>query len=70
MKLPPLVFKLACVIAIAGTPTLSLAQDGYPIKPIKIVVPFSPGGGGDAVVRSISEKLGQRLGQQIGRAHV
>ena len=65
MKFPPLVFKLACVFAIAGATTLSLAQDGYPIKPIKIVVPFSPGGGGDAVVRSISEKLGQRLGQPI-----
>ena len=65
MKLPTLVSKVACVIAIAGATALALAQDGYPNKPIKIVVPFSPGGGGDAVVRAISEKLSERLGQPV-----
>ena len=65
MKLPTFVSKVACIIAIAGTTTIALAQDGYPNKPIKIVVPFSPGGGGDAVVRAISEKLGERLGQPV-----
>ena len=65
MKFPSLVSKLACGIAFASAATLVLAQDGYPNKPIKIVVPFSPGGGGDAVVRIISEKLGERLGQPV-----
>ena len=65
MKFPSLVSKLACGIAIASAASLVLAQDGYPNKPIKIVVPFSPGGGGDAVVRIISEKLGERLGQPV-----
>ena len=65
MKLLTLISKVACVIAIAGATTITLAQDGYPNKPIKIVVPFSPGGGGDAVVRTISEKLGERLGQPV-----
>jgi len=41
-----------------------LAQD-YPNRPIKIIVPWPPGGGGDAVVRNISEKLSERLGQSI-----
>ena len=65
MKFPSLVSKLACAIAITGAASLALAQDGYPNKPIKIVVPFSPGGGGDAVVRIISEKLGERLGHPV-----
>ena len=65
MKLSPLVFKLACVMAMSGSTPFVLAQDGYPNRPIKIVVPFSPGGGGDSVVRTISEKLGERLGQPV-----
>ena len=65
MKLLPLVSKLTCVIVMSCVVSAALAQDGYPNRPIKIIVPFSPGGGGDAVVRSISEKLGERLGQPI-----
>jgi tripartite-type tricarboxylate transporter receptor subunit TctC len=41
------------------------AQDGWPSRPIRIIVPFAPGGGGDAVVRIISVRLGERLGQSI-----
>ena len=66
----PIIKRLA---ALAYTMTLvaialpSLAQDigDYPNKPIRIIVPFSPGGGGDAVVRNIVDKLGERLGQQV-----
>ena len=65
MKLLPLVSKLTCVMVMSCVVSVALAQDGYPNRPIKIIVPFSPGGGGDAVVRSISEKLGERLGQPI-----
>ena len=65
MKFSSVPFKLACVIVVACSTTIVPAQDGYPNRPIKIVVPFSPGGGGDAVVRSISEKLGARLGQSV-----
>lgn len=65
MKLLPLVSKLTCVIVMSCVVSVAFAQDGYPNRPIKIIVPFSPGGGGDAVVRSISEKLGERLGQPI-----
>ena len=65
MKIPSLLSRLACGMAVFSAGALALAQDGYPNKPVKIVVPFAPGGGGDAVVRSISEKLGERLGQQV-----
>lgn len=65
MKFLTVVSKLACVIAVVGASSLALAQNDYPNKPIKIIVPFSPGGGGDTVIRNISEKLGARLGQPI-----
>ena len=41
------------------------AQEDYPNRAVRIVVPFSPGGGGDAVVRYMSDKLAERLKQQI-----
>lgn len=47
-----------------GTPGLALAE-GYPTKPIQLIVPFPPGGAVDIVGRTISKKLGDRLGQPI-----
>jgi tripartite-type tricarboxylate transporter receptor subunit TctC len=65
VKFPTLLSKLAIGLAVAGTAAFAAAQDNWPTKPVKIIVPFSPGGGGDAVVRTISEKLGERLGQPV-----
>ena len=65
MKYPTLLTKLAIGLAVAGSAALAGAQDNWPTKPVRIIVPFSPGGGGDAVVRTISEKLGERLGQPV-----
>ncbi len=53
---------LACG-ALVSAP-LSLAQ-GYPNKPIKIVVPYPPGGTSDILARSLGQKLGESLGQTI-----
>ncbi|HVE50816.1 MAG TPA: tripartite tricarboxylate transporter substrate binding protein [Casimicrobiaceae bacterium] len=44
--------------------TNSFAQD-YPNRPVKIIVPFSPGGAVDGPTRIVAQKLGERLGQQI-----
>ena len=41
------------------------AQQGYPARPIRFIVPFAPGGGTDFMARLVSQKLGERLGQQI-----
>jgi len=43
---------------------LSFAQE-YPSKPIKIVIPFPPGGGADVLMRPLSKRLSEILGQVI-----
>lgn len=56
------------VVAIAVTGLGGGAKahaDGYPVKPVQLVVPFPPGGAVDIVGRLISKKLGERLGQPI-----
>jgi tripartite-type tricarboxylate transporter receptor subunit TctC len=54
---------LACISFIFSS--WHVCAQEYPNRTIKIVVPWPPGGGGDAVVRNISEKLSERLGQSI-----
>ncbi|MBR1157286.1 MULTISPECIES: tripartite tricarboxylate transporter substrate binding protein [unclassified Bradyrhizobium] len=43
----------------------SLAEPGYPLRPVHVIVPFAPGGGADILARQISWKLSERLGQQF-----
>ena len=51
------VFKLlGCFVAVfCAAP--ALADDAYPSKPIRIIVPFPPGGGTDIVSRTVAAKL-------------
>ena len=37
----------------------------YPVKPIRIVIPYPPGGGTDIVIRAVSGRLSERLGQPV-----
>ena len=41
------------------------AADAYPTRPIRLVVPFAPGGSSDTIVRVIGPKMAEQLGQQI-----
>jgi tripartite-type tricarboxylate transporter receptor subunit TctC len=46
-------------------PAAALAQDAYPARPIRLIVPSSPGGGTDTSARIVSTRLSALLGQQI-----
>jgi tripartite-type tricarboxylate transporter receptor subunit TctC len=52
---------------LSGAPGMAHAQSAgaYPIKPIRMIVSFAPGGPADIVARTISPRLGELLGQQI-----
>jgi tripartite-type tricarboxylate transporter receptor subunit TctC len=55
---------LAAFSLMAFCPTSLHAQD-YPSRPVKVIVPFSPGGAVDGPMRVIALELSKRLGQQI-----
>lgn len=56
-------FVAAVLVASLGGSVL--AQDAYPMKPIRIVVPFSPGGAVDGPTRAIAQQLSKQLKQQV-----
>lgn len=56
--------RLAALAALLLAPAIALAQ-GYPSKPIHLVVPFPPGGVADLIARPVAEKISQSLGQPV-----
>ena len=56
----------AVLFCAAMLPAISvLAQPAYPSKPIRLLVPFGPGGVGDITSRAVMQKMSEAMGQQI-----
>lgn len=52
-------------LALVLLPALAFGQATYPSRPIRMIVPFAPGGASDVVARIMTPKLAEVLGQQI-----
>jgi tripartite-type tricarboxylate transporter receptor subunit TctC len=57
--------RLMALALLGFASTAAQAQDDYPNKVVKLVVPFVAGGGGDSLARSVSQAASDALGQQI-----
>jgi tripartite-type tricarboxylate transporter receptor subunit TctC len=53
------------IVALALTVHGAAAEDGYPARPIKLIVPLAAGGGIDFTARTAAQKLSEVLGQQV-----
>ncbi|HZF85489.1 MAG TPA: tripartite tricarboxylate transporter substrate binding protein [Burkholderiaceae bacterium] len=65
MRIARTFLAAALGIGIAIGATGALAQDAYPSKPIRVIVPFAAGGPADVVAREMAQSLGKELGQSL-----
>ena len=55
--------SLFCAVAACVSLSAAAADDNYPTRPVRLLVPFAPGGGADALSRIITPKMHDALGQ-------
>jgi tripartite-type tricarboxylate transporter receptor subunit TctC len=55
----------ATMLAPTLVPTLARAEDGYPNKPVRFIVPYTPAGATDNISRIMMAKVSELLGQQV-----
>jgi len=58
-------FRAICASAMLCAAAASALAQGFPSKPIRIIVAFGPGGGNELFARAVGEKMRERLGQPV-----
>src|SRR5205823_1367295 len=58
----PMLLRI-CTALFFTLASLPATCQQYPAKPVRLVVPFAPGGGSDFTARLIAQRLGERMGQ-------
>ena len=57
---------LACGLLLsASAPAQETSSRAYPVRPIRVIVVFTAGGGADTIARTVGQKLSEQLGQQL-----
>ncbi len=64
-KLCALLWVALCAAGLSSNAAAQTAADKYPDKPIRIIVPFAPGGSTDIIARVIGQKMTERWGQSV-----
>src|SRR5580704_14995749 len=67
MTMPTTWKALALIVALTASVAAAHADD-YPSHPIRLVVPYTPGGGADSVARIVAKRVSQTIGENRGGA--
>lgn len=62
---PAIAMLVAAIGAAALHAVAAVAADTYPVKPVRLIVPFPPGGPADALARIVGDRLSASLGQSV-----
>ena len=57
--------KILFIVLMSAVAVPTLFAQGFPVKPIRFIVPYPPGGGTDFLSRTLAARVGEALGQQI-----
>jgi tripartite-type tricarboxylate transporter receptor subunit TctC len=61
----PFAKLMVAILLSAGLIGATAAQTAYPNRPVRVIIPFGPGGFADITMRLVSQKLSERIGQQV-----